>query len=477
MIFGFIALLCSLILCNFTLYGGLNLGFGIAVTLYIVCSVGYLLVSGRKLTPYTTTLLVLCIAMAAGFGRSADSALKSVLVIALVFTVNLALCLIAGQNRRCEGSAGCIGDACGTVFAMGYGYFGAALGGFFKNLKGKEGTGKKIGAVIVGILVMLPVLGILLPLLTDADAAFEGLMRMIPELNLDEALITIIFGILLFCVLYSRNVTLVHRPVPDPAQQKVRKGINKLTINTVLIGVCLVYSLYLISQLAYFTGGFSGIVPKEYTLAEYARRGFGEMVVLCVLNMIIIILAEVLVRKHEKGIPLSTRLLCLFISLTTVFMAAAASAKMINYVGGYGLTRSRVIAMLGIVFIAVTALTVAVNLFLRKPRYMQVLVITALVLGTLAFWVDVDAVVASYNVTAYQKGVLAEVDLDYLESLSNGAIPHVAKLANDADPVVAKRARQILKWTYAEWEDFRDWNYADQQAHNSLNVSDPEDLV
>ena len=221
------------------------------------------------------------------------------------------------------------------------------------------------------------------------------------------------------------------------------------------------YLLYLVSQLAYFVSGFSGIVPQEYTLAEYARRGFFEMAWLCAINMVLIILAVSFVRKSNGRAPLSTRLLCLFTGLVTLFMVAAASAKMLTYIDGYGLTRLRVMTQLIIIFFGLMALVVSVNLFMKKPRYMPVLLIGALLLGGSAFWVDVDTMVAAYNVNAYQTGILKTVDVEYLGTLGSGAVPQIAKLLDDQDPQVAEAAQRVLNRNYVNWEDFRSWNFAD----------------
>ena len=56
-------------------------------------------------------------------------------------------------------------------------------------------------------------------------------------------------------------------------------------MNTALGAVCAVYLAYLFSQLAYFVGGFSGILPEGFTRAEYARRGFFEMTCLAGVNL------------------------------------------------------------------------------------------------------------------------------------------------------------------------------------------------
>ena len=462
--YALLTLICGLMLSNFVIFGGFELGFAIGMCAFIVCAAGYLLASGGKLNLYSILLLLLSLGISAGFGRSDDGFVKFVMVCFLLVSVNLGLCLMAGQNRRSPGAAGSLLDAGRTLFAMGYGQIPRAAGGLFGSLRIRGSLARIIGSVALGLVIVLPVLCIVLPLLIKADAAFENLMKNMPELNLSEVMGTVPVGIALFFVFYTRVVALVRKEKPQPIKKGSGRGLNKITMNTVLVGLCLVYMLYLVSQLAYFVSGFAGIVPEGYTRAEYARRGFFEMAWLCAINLGLIVLAVSLVRKSGTRAPLSTRLLCLFIGLVTLFIVAAASAKMLTYIDGYGLTRLRVMTQLIILFFGMMALTVSVCLFLKKPRYMPVLLIFALLLGGSAFWVDVDTLVAAYNVKAYQTGVLDTVDVQYLGTLGNGAVPQIAKLVNDQDPEVAEAAQRILDRGSAQWDDFRDWNYADWLA-------------
>lgn len=465
LLFALLTLMCSLMLCNFVLYGGFHLGFAIGMCAYILCAAGYLLATGKKLSVYSALLLGLSLIIAAGFGRSDDGFVKFVMVCFLSVSVNLGLCLMAGQNRRSPHRAGSLADAGRTVFTMGYGQLSPAMGGLAAALSPKRASVKIVGSIALGILIMIPVLSIVVGLLTEADAAFENLMGMIPEVNLGESVLTLVFGSLLFCILYTRGVALAKlEKNPQPVTGK-GNGLNKITMNTALIGLCVVYLVYLLSQLAYFVSGFAGIVPDGYSLAEYARRGFFEMAWLCAINMAVIALAVGLVRKSGDRAPLSTRLLCLFLGFVTLFIVTAASAKMLTYISGYGLTRLRVMTQLIIIFFGIMAVTVSVSLFVDKPRYMPVLLIAALLLGGSALWADVDTVVAAYNVHAYQSGILQSVDVPYLGDLGSGAIPYIAKLAGDSDPNVANAAEQILKRTSPHrWEDFRDWTFADWRA-------------
>ena len=475
LVFGLFSLICSLLLCNVTIFGGFQLGFGVAVCGCIICAASYLLATGGRLTGYSATLLLLSMVIAAGFGRSDDGFVKFVMVLFLLVSVNLGLCLIAGQNRRRPGGVGSLLDAPRSLFILGFGQLPRAVGGLFGGLRLKGSVARAIGSIALGLLIMIPLLGIVMPLLMDADAAFENLMKHMPEIDMGETVTTVLLGVGLFFLLYTQAVALRHRPQEQPVSLGSGRGISSLTVNTVLTGLCFVYLLYLISQLAYFVSGFAGIVPQGYTMAEYARRGFFEMAWLCAINLGLIALAVGVVRKQEHRAPLSTRLLCLFIGLTTLFIVAAASAKMTTYISGYGLTRLRVMTQLIILFFGLAALTASVGLFVRKPRYMPVLLIGAMLIGGSAFWVDVDTLVASYNVTAYQHGRLETVDVYYLGKLSDGAIPHIARLTGDADREVAEQARKILDRKHVFWEDYRSWNYATWHAEAYLSDSDADE--
>lgn len=467
-IYGLLALICGMMLCNFVIYGGFQLGFAIAMCAYILCATGYLLVSGAKLSLYSGLLLGLSLIIAAGFGRSDDGFVKFVMGCFLTFSLNLGLCLLAGQNRRSPNGFRSLGDAGRAMFTMGYGRLSGGMGGLFRSLKLNGAVAKTVGAVAVGLLILVPVLGIVVSLLVEADAAFESFIDCLPEFQMDETIVTVLLGFCAFCVIYTRAVALLKSEKEEPVV-KERKGIHPITMNTALIGLCLVYALYLVSQLAYFVGGFAGTVPQGYSMAEYARRGFFEMAWLCAINMGLIALAVSLVRKTDHKAPLLTRLLCLFVGLVTLFLVSAASAKMLTYISGYGLTRLRVMTQLIIIFFGLMAVMVSVSLFVKKTRCMPILMIGALLIGGSALWADVDTVVASYNVHAYQTGKLQTVDVAYLWELGSGAVPQIAKLVDDQDPEVARQAQWYLSRSGAYWEDFRSWNYNDWQAKNCVS--------
>ena len=452
----------SVFLVNFVLYGGFYLGFGIVSACGIIAATVYLLRSGCKLESYSAALLMLSLVICGSFARSNDSFVKGVMVCFLLCSANLGLCLLAGQNRRDPANANSLLDAPRAALALGVGKMGPAFRGLNEARKNLGTNGKNRSAVLVGLLIAVPVLAVMIPLLISADAAFEGLLDLLPKVDVSEPVASAILGLLFACVAYTRAVALA-KSKKKAAEEKKGKKLHPLTINTVLVVVCLLYLVYLFSQLAYISGGLSGILPEEFTMAEYARRGFFEMVWLCAVNLALITGAVALTDGKER-VKLC-RILCLFIGVVTLFLVATAVAKMVMYIDSYGLTRLRVLTTVIMAFLAVTTVIVSLWLLLPKLLYMKWIVLAGLLMGAVTAWVDVDTVVAAYNVRAYQAGQLKTVDMYHLCSLSDGAVPYIEELAmSGRDDAITLHARQYLKDRGQRIDDFRNWSIAGAEA-------------
>lgn len=462
LLFGAVLLPLAWLYVNAVLYGGYNLGFSVFAILCTAWAVVYLLRRGCRLTLYSASLLILCAVIAAGFARSDDGFVKLILRLFLFVGTNLALALLAGQNLRDPGKASSLLDAPAVFFRMGFGRMTDVTFSLKAYLRGSGRVGKNALSVLLGLGIAVPVLLTVIPLLMRADAAFEGLLQKLPSLDGGEILGTLIIGTAVCWILFSRGTALWFAPRRHRYPAASEQGLDSLTVNTVLGAVCLVYLVYLVSQLAYFVGGFSGILPQGYTLAGYARRGFFEMAWLCAINLGLTALFLGISRK--KPAPLSTRVLCMFISLITLVLVGTASAKMFLYIGAYGLTRLRVLTQVIMLFLALTTVVVIVWLFRQKLPYMKTVMLSALIIGALVIWTDVDTLVARYNVDAYLSGELKTVDVKYLTTLGNGAVPHIARLANEAEGTAADLARAHLETLSKQDQDLRSWNYVNSKA-------------
>ena len=470
LIFGGATLLLAVVLCNFVLFGGFHLAFGLAFAGIIGASWLYLSRSGHRFGLYEKALLSLSLVICLGFGRSDDVSIKLVMLLFIFVAVNLALCIGTGQNRRSPNGAMSLLDAPRAFFRLGFGSLAQSANGVASGVRQGGAATRRMGAVGTGLLVSLPILVYMIGQLISADAAFEGLMDLLPELEPAEYIVSVFLGFFLAWILYSRAVALARSPKPMAAERK-DKGVNALTVNTVLIMVCLLYTVYLFSQLAYLSGGLAGILPEEFTLAEYARRGFFEMARLCGVNLSILCLSIYLIRQEK--LPRLTKIAGSFIGAVTIFLVLTASAKMVMYIGSYGLTRLRVLTEVIMLWLSVTTVLITIRLFRPKFGYMKAVVLTAMVLGTLVFWVDVNTVVGRYNMNAYRSGKLETIDVSHMRSLGSPGIPWLIELTEDEDPEVAQKARDLLKYRIQddylyEIDDFRGWNFSRARGNEAL---------
>ena len=468
LIFGLFAVLLGMFTANMVIFGGCRLGFAIGGCLCICWSWRYLRRSGWKGGGYANALLVLSLVITAGFAWSADGLVKAWMLLFLIVGVNLAFCLMAGRNRFDPGSAQSLMDAARTVFGFGIGHMDQACRGVGIAFRSGGELTRRSGAVLAGLVIAVPALAVVFPLLISSDAAFEGLIGLLPEFDLYEVFGTVVSGGLLGLFLYTRTLALGHGELPQEPDHR-RKGLHPLTVNTALGAVCAVYLAYLVSQLAYFVGGFSGILPEGFTRAEYARRGFFEMTCLAAINLALMTFGMGKVRCDGRA-PAATRGLCLFLGLVTEFLAASSAAKMVLYIGSFGLTRLRVLTMVIMLFLGITTAIVCLWLYLPKLQYMKAVLLLALAIGSAVMWLDVDTQVARYNVDHFLSGQLDSADIDHLATLGAGAVPEMERLATCDDPVIRNMAREYLEnWYLPTGDDLRSLTVLEQRARQILD--------
>lgn len=305
----------------------------------------------------------------------------------------------------------------------------------------KTDSGKKIVPILVGLLVTIPLTAVVAALLASADAGISALFKQIGE-AITEDVVTIFWqfvlgfvaALYLFAALYSNRDT-IRNPRKSDAEKEEnldkKRKIPNLGVYAGVMPICVLYLLYVISQLNYFCAAFSGILPENMeTYAEYARRGFFELCWIAVINLAVILImafcAKQSGRQKTKALAFFIILLCVF----TLFIIATAFAKMLLYIDAFGLTRKRIYTSLFMLLMAVCFLVIIVRQFVRIPSSK---IISASAIATLALFCfgRPDAMIAEYNISRYEQGMLSELDIYTLcNDLSDDAYVVMAKHAD-----------------------------------------------
>lgn len=307
---------------------------------------------------------------------------------------------------------------------------GAAAEVIGKTMRGSK-AGSAVRMVFLGLFLSLPLTVIVGALLASADAGVEKMLETVGKL-ITEEFVTIVLQMLcgllvgswIFAALY---VTTNKERYPEICDAAFETKLNDLRIIPVMglctsvTPICLLYLVYVISQISYFGSAFLGRLPETMSYAQYARRGFFELCAIAVLNLLVILVLTGCGKKTEgksnRAITVYSCILCLF----TLFIIATAMAKMVMYIDAYGLTRLRLYTAWFMLLLAVVFIVLLIRQFVQKLPSAQILVTAfTLMLAALCFSRP-DALIAEYNLSRWEKGTLKSPDIVMLRELSDDA--------------------------------------------------------
>ena len=237
---------------------------------------------------------------------------------------------------------------------------------------------------------------------------------------------------LIFIISYG--LSLKKKVLPERKKSNFA-GVEGITVGVFLSVISLCYLSYLFSQLAYFFSAFSGFLPEnyEFSVSDYARRGFFEMSVIAAMNFLIIFIVLILTKKRDGKLHAGIKALCTFIAVFTLLIISTALSKMVLYIKSLGMTELRVgtsgfMIALGIIFISLI-----VRIYISKVRVIRTALISFAVVLTLFGCFNINSVIGEYNYNAYKNGWTETIDTRALYYLGPEGIPYLIKLSEDKD--------------------------------------------
>ena len=313
-------------------------------------------------------------------------------------------------------------------------FFTAAFSG------GKRNWLKAALLVLLGLGLALIPLFIVVNLL-QYDEAFSKLLDSLFSESLPEAvferilflmLAVVMAALLMSCLFGSRTHAL--SAVLDQAGvetfRRRRRFLPLVVSAAMLIPLLLVYGLFFFSQLPVYTSAFTGVLPQGYTYADYAREGFFQLCAVCAINGALYLFVT-LFTKREKGEGVRRALLTV-LCLCSLILAATALSKMVLYVRTYGLTTKRVYASWAMIVLVAAFLLALIGAYWKRLNLVRSLFCLFVLLFGFLCLCDTNALIASYNVRAYEQGRLDSVDTGVFWELGDSAVPAAARLVEDA---------------------------------------------
>lgn len=251
------------------------------------------------------------------------------------------------------------------------------------------------------------------------------------------------------------------------------------TVETVIILglVDLLFLSFVIVQVPYLFGGMDLVQnTPDFKLADYARRGFGELVAVAALVLPMLLVSHWLLRRETKRLEGLFRILAgVQIALLFVIMASAVQ-RLVLLTGelGYGMTTVRFYPMVVMTWLALVFVWFGVTVLRgsRKHFAWGALWSAIVILGATNL-MNPDAYIASTNIKLMQQG--REFDGYYNASLSDDAIPALV----DALPTMPVEdqceVKSTIHYRYRELgqlTDLRSFNLSRKIAFQRLRAND-----
>jgi hypothetical protein len=296
--------------------------------------------------------------------------------------------------------------------------------------RGEKSWSTTIKPIVRGVLLALPVLLVFTALFASADLIFaERVNSLIASLRLENlpeylfrgfiilAFTYLYAGIILFAANRTKKADL---SVKDKSILTPFLGFTETSI--ILAGLCLLFFFFLLIQFQYFLAGQANITSAGFTYAEYARRGFAELIAVAVFSITLIVtLSTISKRKTGQQVKVFTALVVVLV-LSVLIILVSAFKRLFLYEAAYGFTRFRTYAHVFIIWLGVMLVAVAIMEIIKRQRQL-VNVILAVSLGFIVSLnlLNVDSFIVNQNITRSIQG--KELDVSYLSSLSVDAVP------------------------------------------------------
>lgn len=423
---------------------------GAAVLLWVVATIGYIcyivkMVKERKVFKTTIIFAVYMLILAVSTFTTGN---EWIIWMNYCWIFAFTVCFLI-RNMADENEWNFWDYLCGGVNAV-FGAIGSIArpfgdGNDFARLREKKNG--KAREILIGIAVAIPVVLLIGGLLMSADLVFSNMIAKVFEgiripANLAGICFMLCFG---FISSYCGVRYTAYRK--DRQDREVKILTETTAMFTVSVLVAVLYVIFCGIQIIYLFGG-GGELPAGVTYAEYARQGFFQLLVVCILN-----LGAVLTMEHFFQRNRAVDAVLTVISVCTIIMTASSGWRMILYIRAYQLTFLRVVVLVALAVITLLMAGTICYIWNRRFPLFQYGMAVVCISYVLFAFAHVDAGIAAYDLAQIENGNTAG-DYSYLSCLSTDAAPVIAEyLKEHPDKSYYGDGIYNWKWEYMQEND------------------------
>lgn len=410
-----------------------GLGWAIWIAGLVTATLLVVRYRGARLTREQGAWLALAAASAAAVAWRNAEELQAANVLATLVALSLFAMSYVGLP-----APSILGARTRDVLAAGFFAAKDVLAGAPRLLFGEAEFGSAIRAsaaarrpALRAVLLTVPLVVVFAALLSRADPVFGAIFRL-PRVSLEDVFPHLVLGGVFAWLSagWMRGSLLPTARVTPPDGLPLRLGIVEITTSLgALVGM---FGVFVAIQLRWLFGGAEVVqATTGLSLAEYARRGFFELVVVAALVVPLILVTRAAI-SDEAAMRMHRRLSLTLLVLLGAIMASAV-IRMRLYVDHFGLSTDRLYALVFMAWLALVLIALALTVLREWTRPFAAVAVLSGFAALLALnALNPEAIVARENLD--RAGEPRGVDYAYLSRLSGDAAPAVARALAQASP-------------------------------------------
>jgi hypothetical protein len=341
--------------------------------------------------------------------------------------------------------------------------------------------------ILRGVLIAIPIVIVFVVLFSSADAVFASMVEELASVRLDvgdmpgrlalaAAIAWLATGVL--------AMTAASAAPQEVAAPRLGWRLGETEAVTVLVAVVAVFAVFVVLQAAYLFGGLDTLAITGLGYAEYARRGFFELVAVAILAGGLVTAVDQLARRRTTALVAGGIALA---ALTGVVVASAAF-RMRLYQEAYGWTELRFYVLATIVLLGVLLAVLVAALLANRVRWIgHAVLVTGLAVGLALNLVGPVRFITEQNVARVVDPSLVPehgtsgLDASYLGSLDMDAVPGLIEalphLEGTAADLVRSQLRLRLQVLRAEPDGWQAWNVGRSAALAALVAAEERGVL
>ena len=345
------------------------------------------------------------------------------------------------------------------------------------SLRGAKEDRKVFSQIVKGVLMAIPVLFVFLFLFSSADLIFQKYVSNLISIDNGLEIIFRFILILIVTIAYIGAYTYSFREKEGQitAQQNSKNYTIGHIESSILLGsVNVLFFTFILVQFTYLFGGESNIFIQGFTYAEYARRGFFELIAVAIISLLLLLTTEKYVIKKETEHAMGFKILGTALVIQVILIMASAFTRLSLYEEAYGFTTLRLYSHAFIILLAIIFCLLLYKIYKDRRENtfaFRVFISIALFIAVMNF-LNPDAFIARRNIERFD--ATGKLDIYYLSRLSDDAILDTIKVLNISNEDLKKSFARELYWRaqnsdspyFSQWQSL---NIARMRAYKILN--------